>query len=269
MVDNKKDLFNEFDDFDDEFNVAADVVTPQQQAKGESDTASGQEQGNALLEKLWQRRMEGISFSTDRADYLEAIKPEEIQYLCNYKYPFLQVINPDADETVDAQALQFVRLPSQWILLDYGYAMSSSASTKLAFPLTQANQLVVNQNIPMPDFIKDGSTDGSSDDGGDSGDGGGTIIEQQFMTALAMLLEAQARGWGALEIVDGNNLMKFYAWLIATHFGLSVYGYEPSEEEIKHADFISAQSVVENATRKAYKSHQASLRRPKTSLQKE
>lgn len=137
---------------------------------------------------------------------------DDVEYLRNYEYPFLQIFNPNSPN-VDIIAIpKFIIVDtSKWMIIDYGDAMASSVSYK---------------------------KQKTKEDEGD--DGEGTIVQQQNDTAFAMIKEAQAKGWGAIEIIDGTEMMKFYAWIAAQEFGISIQNYLPSAEKERRYEFLRA-----------------------------
>ena len=191
----------------------------------------------SLVASIWSRREAGIKLPTDSV--LERpVSHDDIEYLCNYHYPYLQVMNTEADFTEEVLP-KFLKLANGWVLLDYEDAMCSSYSTKYCLTLDKKIQKIssfVSANTEVG-----GDTLPDDDDGGD---GGGTIIKQQFDVALAMIKEAQKKGWAAVEVIAGTSLMQFYAWVAAKEFGMDVYGYNPTAEEERRFKFMAKEKTA-------------------------
>jgi hypothetical protein len=148
---------------------------------------------------------------------------DDVEYLRNYEYPFLQIFNPNSSSVEVAVTPKFITADtSKWMIIDYGYAMASSFSYR--------------------------KQKAKEDEGGE---GGGTIIQQQNDTALAMIKEAQAKGWGAVEVIDGTELMKFYAWIAAQELGITIQNYLPSAEKERRYEFLRAkgEAFTANSTK--------------------
>lgn len=193
-----------------------------------------------LLASIWSRREAGIRLPTD-SSVVRPITRDDIEYLCNYNYPYLQIMNSDANFTEEVLP-KFLALPNGWVLLDYEDAMCSAYTTKYCFK---------RSNVPTAHvFAKSDEEDGEAgSDGG--GEGGGTIIKQQFDTALAMIKEAKNKGWASVEVVAGTTLMQFYAWVVAKELGIDLYGYTPTEEQEKHFKIMDKEKIVARKEKKA------------------
>lgn len=292
---------------------------------------------DTLLESIWRRREVGIKLPTD-VDYLRAIRHEDIEYLLNQRYPFLQIMNTEAvfDEEIFPT---FSTLPNNWVVFDYRDAMCASYTAKYVFQRemrgnTRVNELefveddeelgevndvdttdatnasnvvaavttaaaaaataavtegvdnvtgvrtgdgdaksgeesadIKRRHIAVADVVVaknengvvgntvdgggtvaseddrrgDGGGEGESGSGGggdDEGGGGGTIIQQQLETAFAMIQLAKVKGWAAVEVVAGNALMQFYAWVAAQELEIELYGFAPTAEQQKRYNIM-------------------------------
>jgi len=201
-----------------------------------------------LLASIWSRREAGISLPADMA---KPITRENIEYLCNYNYPYLQIMNSEANFSEEVLPT-FFELPNGWVLFDYENAMCSSYSTKDGFKRSKVT------TIPLPEYVvEEGLVEEGDEDvtGGESGggDGGGTIINQQFESALAMIGEARNKGWAAVEVVSGTALMKFYAWAAAKELGITLYGYNPTAEQERHFKIMAKDKIIKEAVVKRRK----------------
>ncbi len=136
------------------------------------------------------------------------------------RFPFVQL----TDGYKKASALDDVQLvpapSSNWIILNYGDAMSSS-----------------------PGRLLFGGGYSSDDDDEGGGSGGlqalGTIVRQRYMTARDMVALAIQQEWGAVYIVDGHPKMMRDVWIESQAQGITVIGYEPSEADSATRDRIS------------------------------
>jgi len=151
-------------------------------------------------------------------DVLREITPEEIQYLLDH-CPFLQIVGPEME--LAPEKVKIVQSESGWDIHDYGDAIASSPG----------RLLIGGGNFR----IYFGDED--DEDGGSGGEiinpGKGTIRNQAFVTASEMVLMGQEHGWDVITIVDGHPLMKRAAWIKATEEGMTVDGFEPTEEDEK------------------------------------
>lgn len=136
------------------------------------------------------------------------VTPEEIAYLLS-RMPFLQITSLDM-ALDDLTPPTFITAKTGWIIHDYTFALCSSPG-KLLW--------------------------GNPDDDGDSGAGEltrqGTIINQAQLTATEMIAIATERGWPAVNIIDGNPLMKFVAWDACQTNGIKSIGFEPTDSDLK------------------------------------
>lgn len=195
---------------------------------------------DTLLASIWSRREAGISLPTE-ADLFRRVTKEDVEYLNNYRYPFLQVMNTDAEFSEEAVEPNFIFLSNGWVIFDYKDAMSSSYSTKR----------LRGKKSSIAAGAKEDAEDGGEaggESGGESG-GDGTIVRQQFETALAMLEEAKAKGWTSVEIIGGNILMKFYAWIAAQELEINVHGFSPTSEQSSHYKNMLKNGVVSTMRR--------------------
>ena len=166
---------------------------------------------SSFLGEVWSRRAQGLP---PISDVLGAIKPEDVQYLCDHFYPYLQIISAEADLENIVEPI-FITADSDWIIHDYGIALSSSPGQYL-FGNYWARE------------------EGESGEGGGETvllPGKGTIVWQQVQTAYNMVAIAQEKGWTGIELVDGTPKMKWAAWMAAQDLGLELSGYDPSEQD--------------------------------------
>jgi hypothetical protein len=220
-----------------------------------------------VLASLWGRREAGIKLPAD-ANLGRSVTRDDIEYLCNYHYPYLQIMNTEADFDEPVMP-EFFILSSGWILMDYGDAMCSSYSTNYCFANTQGKNKP--ESLPISEDSDEKNSDESAADtsdegsvggegggegsnGGDGGEGGGTITKQQFDTVLALIKEAKKKGWAAIEVVAGTSLMQFYAWFIAKELGIDLYGFIPTEAQERRAKIMAKERLVAREERRVYES---------------
>jgi hypothetical protein len=208
-----------------------------------------------VLQNIWERRSLEIKLPVD--SFLgRPFTHEDIDYLVNRQYPFLQIINTVTDYH-NTSTPAFITLANGWVIFDYGDAMSSSCSTKKNFHQTKQGATTDGESASTAknnaakqsgdgSVVGKGASDGDdSEEGGASGEGGGggviiegTVVWQQLETAVAMFQEAMAKGWAGAEIVDGSRLMRFYAWVVAKKLGVELRGFYPSEEQEKRYEVM-------------------------------
>jgi hypothetical protein len=157
-------------------------------------------------------------------NYLRPFSHEEILYLLDL-CPFIQMVNPEAAlDAAYADGPQSVTAQSSdWTILDYGDAMTSSPGR----------------------FIFGGgyarlSTDEEDEEGGGGAgpiriltEGKGTIRAQTFNTAADMVALAKSQGWEVIQIVDGHPNMIRDIWIHASKQNIKVEGFEPSEADLQ------------------------------------
>jgi len=184
----------------------------------------------ALLDSVWGEKQKNINqkleeFGIADLDFAQAplvtFTHEDIEYLCNYRYPFLQIANSETSFPKE-YSLQFLLLPNKWVIYDYGNALSTAVSH-----FYRANP---NQN---------------DDEDASGGEGGfGTIIMQQFSAAYAMIREAIAKGWPAIEILNGTKLMQSYAWIATQELGIDLVDYFPNSDDYRRYKLIAREKEI-------------------------
>ena len=175
----------------------------------------------AFLQNIWGKRASGIDITN--IDWSRPISHQDVQFLLNH-YPFLQILslNPKFDPN---HQIQLIRSESGWTIQDYGCAHSSSPGE---FLFGGGYWIHTGWNLPAKK---------EEDEGGDGGDanpiinsGKGTIVKQAFDTATEMVEIAVQKGWPGIELINGNELMKWAAWMRAEDYELKVKGFSPSEQ---------------------------------------
>lgn len=140
---------------------------------------------------VWDQRSMGI-FSPDTA--LDSISDEDIEYICNYIYPFLQIINTNS-MFGEEQTVNCIIASTGWVIHDYGEAISVSA------PHTM-----------------EGRERWSS------------IVEQaKTVEEIANLIAK--KGWNSVELNAGTPIMRRFIWMESKKINFTLNGYAPSEED--------------------------------------
>jgi len=155
--------------------------------------------------------------SDDQLDFLWQVTPESIKAL-KKRHPFIQVtqVYEEGDPEPDFE-LEFFESESGWNVFDYGSAFAASRGE---FGFGEGDF-----RIKFDD-----------DDDGERGDqlnpGKGTYINQAVTTAEELARLAVIRKWKAAEIYDADPLMAWAFWAEASYYGLAVFGYEPTAQDI-------------------------------------
>jgi hypothetical protein len=149
---------------------------------------------------------------------------DDIEYICNYRYPYLQLANSEAHLTKD-RTLQFLLLPNHWVIYDYGDMLCTAVSH----------------------FYREKTEEegGEGQGGSEGGAGGfGTLVFQQFQAVLAMIREAIAKGWGGIEIIAGTKLMQSFAWVAGQELGIEIMDYSPNSDDLRRYKLISREREI-------------------------
>ena len=167
-------------------------------------------QADAFLRDVWGRREQGLP--PIKIDWNKPPAHEDLEFLLR-KYPFLQIMNTEPDFPIPIVP-HFIKVSSGWMVHDYGDAISASPGKDL-YGAGNAEELDIKLE---------------EDDSGGEG-GHGTIVKQAFDTAQDMIALAQRKNWPGVEIIAGTPLMLWAAWMAAADLGLTLQGYEPSQED--------------------------------------
>jgi hypothetical protein len=150
----------------------------------------------SLLENIWGQR--GMGLDLPPGTGLHPVLHADIEYLSNYVYPFIQLVNTKANFSGEV-LLKFITAKTGWVIHDYGDAISTCAPHK-------------------PDEDAEGG-------------GSGTIVNQQEATIAEIAQMIKSKGWVGVEIIAGSNFMKQFLYLEAKALGLNLRGYTPSTED--------------------------------------
>lgn len=142
---------------------------------------------------IWNDRELGVDAST--AQLLAEVSEADIEYVCNYKYPFLQLINANA-VFYEELPLKFVTASTGWVIHDYGEAIS----------------------IAVPH---------------DSVQAGASNIVNQAKTVEEVAKLIVEKEWSEVELVEGTTMLKRLIWMEAKKFNFTLLGYTPSASDEK------------------------------------
>ena len=154
--------------------------------------------------------------------FLWNIVPESVAALKKH-HPFIQVAQVyDINDPKPDYNLDFFTAESGWKVFDYGSAFAASRG-EFAFGDGDFRIKLKNESF--------------DDDKGDADDrilnpGKGTYINQAVKTAEELARLAVIRYWKAAELHDADPLMAWAFWAEASYYGLAVFGYEPTAEDI-------------------------------------
>ena len=142
---------------------------------------------------IWNDRELGVDSSI--AQLLTEVSETDIDYVCNYKYPFLQLINANA-VFYEEFPLKFVTASTGWVIHDYGEAISIAAPHELA----QASA----SNI---------------------------INQAKTVEEVAKLIVAKE--WSEVELVGGTTMLQRLIWVESKKCNFALLGYTPSASDEK------------------------------------
>lgn len=145
------------------------------------------------MPSIWDQRSLGI-FSPD--NILDSVSDEDIGYICNYIYPFLQIINTNSTFG-EEQMVNCVIASTGWVIHDYGEAMSVSAPHALKARVRWSN-----------------------------------IVEQAKTIEEVANLIAD-KGWISVELIAGTRLMQRFIWMESQKICFTLNGYIPTEGDAK------------------------------------
>jgi len=148
------------------------------------------EEASPLFSNIWAGRQLGIDLLTEGVG---AINPAVIKYLCNYRYPYLQIINPESVES-EGFSLNIINATSGGMIIDYGIAVSVSLQNNV----TSSKK---------------------------------TSTEIQVATVSEIANLIATKEWNVVELISGSDLMKRLLWTESQRYSFTLRGYEPTEED--------------------------------------
>ena len=153
----------------------------------------------------------------------DEIRPGDINYLCDYVYPYVQIASPA--HSLSNVKPNIIEAKNGWKIIDYGDVLNVSALH-----------------------------------GKESYAGSGTIVKQQFDVAFEIVELAKQRHWGSggdggtdgegqlrptvVQILGGTPMMKRFSWFAAETLGIKLEGFKPTPEEHKWLDSLFHRHVV-------------------------
>lgn len=149
---------------------------------------------------IWNERDLGID--TTKAQSFDSVSDSDIEYYCNFSYPYIQLINTNA-VFAENMSLNFIQASTGWVICDYGEAIS----TALPHSLEQ------KKNI--------------------SG------VTAQAKTAKEIADLITTKGWTSIEIITGTAIMKRFIWIESKRAQFDLSGYTPNTNDEKCYDRLS------------------------------
>lgn len=156
----------------------------------------------------------------NQIEFLWHVTPPTIKAL-KKRHPFIQVAQIyDENDPEPDYDLIFFESESGWNVFDYGSAFAASRG-EYAFGDGDFRIRIENEDAdnfaPDDDIINPGK---------------GTYINQAVKTAEELARLAVIREWKAAQLYDADPLMAWAFWAEASYYGLAVFGYEPTAEDI-------------------------------------
>lgn len=171
----------------------------------------------------WEERKNDLDISEVNWD--RPITEEDINYLLQL-YPYIQIMNSEPEWGEDINTEFIKSRGSNWIIHDYGEALSTSPGKYLF-------------------------GESEEDDADDKANRQGTIINQTYETAVFLVHLAIDKGWPAIDIISGTELFKWALWMAGQDNNYTVLGYDPSQEDLIKRDRINRlKSVLSKTTTK-------------------
>jgi len=149
---------------------------------------------------VWSERDLGVDTTADR-DF-DAVSETDVEYCCNYFYPFIQLVNANA-VFGEELPLAFVKASTGWVIHDYGEAISSSA------PYSAEQQRAVS----------------------------GVLDQAKTIEEIGKLIAT--KGWTSVEVIAGSQMMKRFAWIEAKRYKFDLIGYTPNASDEKCYDRLA------------------------------
>jgi hypothetical protein len=161
------------------------------------------------LKDIWLQRDQGMDLPL--GDVLTTVAPTDIAYICNYIYPFIQLVNSAGN--FEGGVVHFYQSRAGWTIHDYGDAISTSA----------------------PHILDAKAAEEGGDEGGKSGSG----TNDQAITIEDIARLIIDKGWASVEIVAGSELMQKLLWVESKRYGFNLNGYDPSDNDKRCYDRLA------------------------------
>jgi hypothetical protein len=248
------------DEENQEVEAGAEEVQPEDGASSEK--GSTFDSLVKLIKTAWQRRESGLELPAEVAMNMP-VTHEQVLYLLSM-YPFLQIVSTSAENFYEEGA-KLIKLKNNWVLHDYGDAMSVSLGDLLFTSNHLADislEMTAGENMRKSGAGKTveasvnqsqkeaGGKDGGGDEGGGAGaqefkfpEGQGTVVNQTVNVAEEMIRLAKEKNWPGINIIAGTDLMKWAAWMTAQDLDLSVEGFTPGEQGLAKRLRVKAKPI--------------------------
>lgn len=155
-----------------------------------------------LASGVWAQRSLGIELPKN----IKSALHNDVKYLCNNVYPFIQVVNTDAVFT-DETTLTFIPIANGWIIHDYGEAISAAAPHDIAG--RESGSVGAAATAPSPVVS-------------------GAEISAQIAVAEEIAKIIAEKGWKSAEFISGTDKMFRFLWIEAKRYGIEIQGYTPT-----------------------------------------
>jgi len=172
----------------------------------------------AELKNIWVERQFESELGSGMAAAEVLVAPyttEDVQYVCNNMYPFIQLANADITDN-DLKNLKFTKIfdkNSGWTIFDYGPLMSTAA------PHYQGKKTA------------DDEKGGEGGEGTASG-GFGTIIAQQFNVAEMLVSLVAEKGWASVALIAGTSSLQLYFSLRAKEKKIGLVDFQTPDADV-------------------------------------
>lgn len=164
---------------------------------------NSEKKGSVAIDNVWAQRSLGV----DLTKKLKSTSHGDIEYICSRVYPFIQLVNSEA-EFSEETSVSFYDLPNNWVIHDYDNAISASAPYN------------INQNeVAIPAK-------------GDALVVSGSSIGAQIAVASEIGRIVAEKGWKKAELVAGTKFMQQFVWMESERYGFEIGGYIPSNEDL-------------------------------------
>jgi len=188
-----------------------------------------------FLKNLWGKRAGGLNLPVE--EIFSSVTPENIAYLLNFLFPFIQIVSTSAAFAGEA-GLRFITAKSGWIIHDYGEAMSTSLGNFL-YKGSDYYALTLPQK------------ESEASEGGEAGGSGtselkpnGTLVKQAYDTAFEMVELVHQKGWPGIQIVAGTPTMEWAVWVAAEEKKMKVVGFTPDKKAQDKRQRISTPEIL-------------------------
>jgi hypothetical protein len=142
----------------------------------------------------------------------DSVSDADIECCSNFSYPFVLLVSPN--EVMFDMPLNFITASTDWVVRDYGNAISATA--------------------PYSKKIKQNATS----------------VLAQAKTAEELMRLIAKKGWVSVELVGGTQIMERFVWVEAKIAEIDLVGYTPSANDEKCYECLA--KYFEEIGRKKY-----------------